>query len=77
MPKYGKDGKKCQNMQLYARNKMWQKYEKSNKILVRPGTTQSFLLLFFTFHQIWLSPILGDHQPTYFTNLKRKTLAGN
>jgi hypothetical protein len=41
------------------------------------GEAQSFLLLFFTFHQIWLSPIPGDHQPNYFTNLKRKTLAGN
>jgi hypothetical protein len=25
--------------------------------------------------QISLSPIMGDHQPSYFANLKRKTLA--
>ncbi len=36
---------------------------------------QTFFLAFFTSHQIWLSPIVGDHQPTYFTNLKKSTLA--
>jgi hypothetical protein len=86
----GNDILRYKNMQLYACNKMWQKYEKFNKILVRLGTTTSrgskvwshhiytigsnkspfsrggaqiFLLLFFTFDQIWLSPIRRDHQP--------------
>jgi hypothetical protein len=39
------------------------------------GETQTFLFPFFTLHQIWLNPIVGDHQPTWFTNLKKKTLA--
>ncbi len=31
IPKYDKDEKWCQNMQLSACNKMWQKYKKSKK----------------------------------------------
>jgi hypothetical protein len=40
------------------------------------GEAQMFLFPFFTSHQIWQNPIVGDHQPTYFTNLKTKTLVG-
>ncbi len=46
-----------------------------NKSLFYKGKAQTFFLPFFTSHQIWLSPIVGDHQPTYFTNLKKNTLA--
>jgi hypothetical protein len=49
----------------------------SNKSPFSRGEAQMCLLLFFTFHQIWLNPIPRDHQPTYFTNLKWKTFAGN
>jgi hypothetical protein len=48
----------------------------SNKSPFYRGKAQMLLLLSFTSHQIWLSPIVEDHQTTYFTNLKRKTLAG-
>jgi hypothetical protein len=33
---------------------------------------QTYLFFSLTCSQIWLSPILHDHQPIYFTNFKKK-----
>jgi hypothetical protein len=34
------------------------------------GVSQLFSLPSFTLHQVWLTPLVADGQPTYITNLK-------
>jgi hypothetical protein len=40
------------------------------------GKPKFFYFLLLPLGQISLSPIVGDDQPNYFANLKRKTLVG-